>query len=293
MEEGSLRCDANVSLRPRGREELGVKTELKNMNSFNSVERALETEIKRQAAILDDGAQVTQQTLLWNADRNAVEAMRSKEESHDYRYFPEPDLVPVTVDADWIDRIAQTMPEMPDAKKDRFIREYGIPDYDASVLTEDAALGCYFEIVAANVADKKVASNWVMGEVLRALKEEHCQVNELKVTAVDLAEIIGMIEDGLLNRNLAKTVFDEGVKSGMRPREIVEKGDMIQISDSDALESAVTRVLEAHPAEVKAYLGGKEKLIGFFIGKVMRETSGKANPKTLNELLRKKLATLK
>lgn len=293
MEEGSLRCDANISMRPVGSKTLGVKTELKNMNSFHSVEKALEFEIKRQTKILQQGGKIEQESLLWDADRNVAEPMRSKEFSHDYRYFPEPDLVPVVVDQKWIDEIAASMPELPVAKKERFVRDYNLPVYDATLLTEDLAIANYFEKVAQQVKDKKMASNWVMGEVLRAVKENRTDIDALKVTPDYLAEIIHMIEDNTISGKIAKTVFDEVRKTGKKPADVVKEKGMQQISDTSAIESVIDQVLQDNPNEVQSYLAGKEKVIGFLIGQIMRATSGKANPKTVNQLLRDKLSAMK
>jgi len=293
MEEGSLRCDANISMRPKGTKALGVKTEVKNMNSFHSVEKALEFEIKRQTRILKNGGSIEQVTLLWDADRNIAEPMRSKEFSHDYRYFPEPDLVPVIVEQEWIDEIARSMPELPMAKKTRFIEQYNLPAYDAAILTEDLSLANYFEKVAARVSDKKEASNWIMGEVLRAIKEDRVDIDDLKVTPEHLASIIDMIEKNTISRNIAKTVFEEVRKTGKQPEKVVEEKGLKQISDSSAIETILDKVLQENPNEVQSYLNGKEKVIGFLIGQAMRATAGKANPKTVNELLRKKLNELK
>jgi len=293
MEEGSMRCDANISVRPYGQKELGVKTELKNMNSISSVEKALEFEINRQIAVLNEGGTISQQTLLWDADRNVAEPMRSKEYSDDYRYFPEPDLVPVEVNENWINRIAQSMPELPLAKKRRFVQEFDLPEYDAQVLSEDRAIAEYFETTAQKVADKKAASNMVMGEVLRVIKEQQLRVEDLKITPEHLSEIINMIAEGTISRNIAKKVFNRVAETGTAPRVVVEQEGLLQISDASALEETLDQVLQDNPNEVQAFLTGKEKVIGFLMGQVMRATSGKANPKSVNELLRKKLADLK
>lgn len=293
MEEGSMRCDANISVRLHGEEKLGVKTELKNMNSISSVEKALEFEINRQIAVLEEGGSISQETLLWDADRNVAEPMRSKEYSDDYRYFPEPDLVPIEVDVEWIDRVSQSMPELPLAKKLRFMQEFGLPEYDAQVLSDDRAIAEYFESAGRNIKDKKAVSNMVMGEVLRALKEQQVGVEELKVTPEYLAEIIDMIDEGVISRTIGKKVFNRVAETGTAPRLVVQQEGLLQISDTSALETAITDVLQQNPHEVEAYLNGKEKVVGFLMGQVMRATSGKANPKSVNELLRKKLTELK
>jgi len=289
MEEGSLRCDANISLRPVGQQQLGVKTELKNMNSISAVEKALEYEIRRQTAILHDGGKIKQQTLLWNSNKNVVEPMRSKEFAHDYRYFPEPDLLPVIISAARLEQAKAAMPELPLAKRTRFIEHYKLPEYDAQVLTEDPDIAEFFEQAAADVQDKKSASNWVMGEVMRALNEQDCSIKELRVTPQHLADILVMLEQHKINLKIGKIVFDECLQTGENPAEIVAKKGLHQISDSTAIESLIDKILDNNPAELGSYLEGKEKLFGFFVGQIMKETQGKANPKTVNELLKQKL----
>jgi len=293
MEEGSMRCDANISVRPAGSDKLGVRTEIKNMNSLSHVEKALEFEIARQIAVLQKGGRIDQETLLWSADRNVAEPMRSKEYSHDYRYFPEPDLVPLEVSDEWIKRIAADMPELPLAKKERFIREYGIPEYDAAILTDDRDIADYFEQVAVRVANQKIASNWMLGEVMRTLKENHCEITELKTSPTQLADLIKIIEDGTISGKIAKTVFDEMASTGKDAISIVQEKSLLQISDSQSIETEIDRILQNCPNELQAYLGGKDKLFGFFVGQVMRATAGKANPQTVNEILQRKLSQLR
>jgi len=293
MEEGSMRCDANISVRPAGSDKLGVRTEIKNMNSLSHVEKALEFEIARQIAVLQKGGRIDQETLLWSADRNVAEPMRSKEYSHDYRYFPEPDLVPLEVSDEWIKRIAADMPELPLAKKERFIREYGIPEYDAAILTDDRDIADYFEQVAVRVANQKIASNWMLGEVMRTLKENHCEITELKTSPTQLADLIKIIEDGTISGKIAKTVFDEMAATGKDAISIVQEKSLLQISDSQSIETEIDRILQNCPNELQAYLGGKDKLFGFFVGQVMRATAGKANPQTVNEILQRKLSQLR
>jgi len=294
MEEGSLRCDANVSVRRKGETKLGTKTEVKNMNSFRNVERALEFEIKRQIAVLESGGTITQETLLWDADRNIAVSMRSKEEAHDYRYFPEPDLVPVVVDNAWIERVRAELPELPLARRDRFIKEYEIPRYDANILTEEKELADYFEevcrcLTSASKGQFKAASNWVMGDVLRVLKEQKISINEFPVKPADLAELLNLIADGTISSTLAKDIFEEMCAGAGKPAEIVAAKGFTQLSDENALTTIVERVLAENEKEVKSYLEGKEKIFGFLVGQAMRASSGKANPKLLNEILRKKL----
>ncbi len=289
MEEGSMRCDANISIRKRGETKLGTKTELKNMNSISAVEKALEYEIRRQIAVLEDGASIQQQTLLWNANKNCVEPMRSKEYAHDYRYFPEPDLLPVVIKQDWIDSVKKLLPELPDVKKQRFVDEFALPEYDASILTDDLAIADYYEKLAENVKDKKAASNWVMGDVLRTLHENQLFISELKVTPEYLAEIIQLVDQDKISVKIGRKVFEICANSGKKPQVIIEEEGLVQISDTGELEQLVEKILDENPNEVEAYLAGKEKVIGFLVGQIMRASQGKANPKSVNEILKSKL----
>lgn len=293
MEEGSLRCDANVSVRPAGCNELGVKSELKNMNSIHGVEKALEFEIDRQIKILESGGEVTQETLLWDANKNEAVPMRSKEFSHDYRYFPEPDLLPLQIDPGWIEEVKRELPELPVAKRTRFVDHYGIPEYDAAVLTDSRDLADYYESVAKSSGDAKVASNWVMGEVLRVLKTSQTKIGDFSVRPADLARLIGLINDGTISGKIAKSVFEEMVKTGNQPDSIVKEKGLLQISDAGEIETQVQKALEANPAEVEKYLAGKEQVLGFLVGQVMRATRGRANPGLVNDLLRNELEKLK
>lgn len=293
MEEGSLRCDANVSLRPVGETKLGTKTELKNMNSFHAVEKALSYEIHRQEMVLDSGDAIEQQTLLWDANRNVAEAMRSKEYSHDYRYFPDPDLAPLVIADDYIDKIAATMPELPEVKRKRFQAEFSLPEYDVRVLTESPQLADYFENTAKQARDKKAASNWVMGPVLKAAKELDGDFSRLKVTPKHLAEILTLIDSQKINSNAAKLVFEDCLTTGKAPHAIVEEKGLAQVSDEGAIESSVDEVIARNAKDVQDYLAGKEKVLGFLMGQVMRATKGKANPKIVNEILRARLAAKK
>ncbi len=290
MEQGSLRCDANISVRPKGQDAFGVKTELKNMNSFRNVERALEYEIQRQIAMLERGEPIQQETLLWDAARNRVVPMRSKEYAHDYRYFPEPDLVPLMISSEWRQDIAAQLPELPVARRERFVRDYQLPEYDAAVLTEEKPVADYFEAVVKAGADAKQASNWVMGDVLRVLKEEKIEISAFPVKPEALAEMIQLITDGTISSKLAKTVFEEMRKTQKSAKQIVEEKGLVQITDTGAIERVVDEVLAANPKEVERYRQGEEKLIGFFVGQVMRATRGKANPQMVNQLLRQKLS---
>jgi aspartyl-tRNA(Asn)/glutamyl-tRNA(Gln) amidotransferase subunit B len=289
MEEGSLRCDANISVRPVGEKKLGTKTELKNMNSFRNVERALEFEINRQIQILQSGGEVVQQTLFWDANKATVIPMRSKEYAHDYRYFPEPDLVPIHVEEKWREEIHTSLPELPMARRNRFVEQYGLPKYDAGVLTEEQAVANYFEAVANLAKDAKQASNWVMGEVLRVLKEKKIDVSEFSIAPPALAELLNLITDGTISVKIAKEVFDEMAATGSSAKTIVEQKGLVQVSDTSTIEKSIDEVLAANPKEVERYRNGEERLFGFLVGQVMKATRGKANPKMVNEVLRERL----
>ncbi|MDO9210535.1 MAG: Asp-tRNA(Asn)/Glu-tRNA(Gln) amidotransferase subunit GatB [Deltaproteobacteria bacterium] len=289
MEEGSFRCDANISLRPKGREALGVKTELKNMNSFRNVQRALDFEIRRQTALLDQGEKIVQETRLWDTARGVTSSMRSKEEAHDYRYFPDPDLVPLVIDSQWIEEIRASLPELPESKKERFIREYGIPEYDAEVLTTSKPLANYYEVCLRHYPKPKIVSNWIMSELLRELKKDEREIEECPVPALHLSELLKLIAEGTISGKIAKSVFEEMYRSGKRAEEIVLAEGWVQVSDAAELEKIVEQVLVTNSKEVEAYRKGKEKLFGFFVGQVMKATQGKANPQMVNEILKKKL----
>jgi len=289
MEQGSLRCDANVSVRPRGEEKFGVKIELKNMNSFRYVERALEYEIQRQIGILEEGGQLVQETRLWDPARNMTSGMRGKEEAHDYRYFPEPDLVPIEIDPEWIEEIRRGLPELPDEKERRFVDEYGLPLDHARTLTASAELADYFEKVLERFPHPKKASNWILTELLRELKRDEREVDQCPVPPESLAAMLSMIEEGTISGKIGKQVFGEMYHTGKDPSTIVKEKGLVQIQDEDELGSVIEQVISEHPEEVAKYRAGKEKLMGFFVGQVMRATQGKANPRLVNELLRKML----
>jgi len=295
MEEGSLRCDANVSVRPRGQSQLGTKTELKNMNSFRNVERALEFEIGRQVGLLQDGRSIVQETLLWDAERGVATPMRSKEEAHDYRYFPEPDLVPVLVDDAWIARVRADLPEFPVARRERYITQMGLPAYDAGVLTAERETADYFEQVLAALSggsrrplaeDAKSASNWVMTEVLRAGAERAGAPGVFPVAPERLAALIALVLEGTVSGSTAKTVFAAMIDSQEDPEVIVRSRGLLQVSDRGVIETTIREVLESHPSQVEKFLEGSEKIFGFFVGETMRRMQGKGNPKLINELLR-------
>jgi aspartyl-tRNA(Asn)/glutamyl-tRNA(Gln) amidotransferase subunit B len=290
MQEGSFRCDANISLRPIGEKELGTRTELKNMNSFRNVQRALEYEERRQRDILLDGGKVVQETLLWDPDCNATASMRGKEEAHDYRYFPDPDLVPVVIDKEWVDRIQTTLPELPGAKKERFISELGLGEEDASILTTSRELADYFEAALTGYNNAKKLGNWMMTEMLRELKgEDGIDVGAFPVTPENLAALLTMIDKGTISGKIAKTVFEEMMASGKDPESIVKKKDLVQMSDEGDLVKIVQEILAANPEQVEQFKGGKTKVMGFFVGQLMQKTKGKANPKMANELFNKEL----
>jgi aspartyl-tRNA(Asn)/glutamyl-tRNA(Gln) amidotransferase subunit B len=289
MEEGSFRCDANVSIRPAGAEKLGTRTEVKNMNSFRHVERALAYEIERQKKVIQTGGEVVQETRLWNPAKGVTEAMRGKEEAHDYRYFPDPDLVPLTIAREWVEEIRTGLPELPLQKKGRFVRDYQIPEYDAGVITASKALADYYEESVRLFPEPKQVSNWIMGDLLRLLKEDDKEAEVSPLSPRQLTEMLGLIKDGTISGKIAKTVFEEMYKTGKGAREIVEEQGLVQITDQAAVEQAVAEVLQTHPKEVEAYKNGKEKLFGFFVGQVMKATQGKANPQLVNEILKRHL----
>jgi len=290
MEEGSFRCDANVSLRPRGSRELGTKVEIKNLNSFRYVQRALEYEVRRQTRALDTGERLVQETRLWDANRSVTRTMRSKEFAHDYRYFPEPDLVPMTTSPAWIEQMRALLPELPDARMHRFVAEYGIPEYDAGVLTSTKALADYYEECGKRFPKPKVVSNWMMVELLRALNRDGIEVEQSRVTPTHLAELLRLIDDGTISGTLAKTVFDAIYTTGKSAADIVREQGLRQISDEGSLQATIAQILASHPDEVRDYRGGRDKLLGFFVGQVMKATQGKANPQAVNKLLREALA---
>jgi len=293
MEEGSLRCDANISVRLRGEDKLGTKTEVKNMNSFRNVERAINYEINRQIEILEEGGRIVQETLLWDADKNKAFSMRSKEEAHDYRYFPERDLFPILVDSKWKNELASLLPELPHQRKNRFISSFKLPEYDAEILTQSRDIADYYEKVIDMTDDYKSASNWVMGDVLKVINENKIDIKEIRISADNLAELINIINDNTISGKIAKEIFPEMLKENKKPLEIVKSKNLLQITDTTAISNVIDNVLSNFPNEVQEFLTGKEKVFGFFIGKIMKETQGKANPKIVNELLREKISLSK
>jgi aspartyl-tRNA(Asn)/glutamyl-tRNA(Gln) amidotransferase subunit B len=289
MEEGNFRCDANVSVRLEGQKEFGTRTELKNMNSFRFVEKALEYEIKRQIKILEDGEKVVQETRLWDTNQGVTVSMRGKEEAHDYRYFPDPDLVPLRIDESWVEEIRGDLPELPMEKMERFVADYGIPEYDAEILTSTKAMANYFEACAKLFPEPKTVSNWIMGDLLKELKRDEREIDQCPVTPKYLSEMLSMIKEGMISGKIAKDVFEEMYRTGDSPSNIVQAKGWTQILDKSEIEKAIERATEGNPKQVEDYRKGKEKLFGFFVGEVMKQTKGKANPKLVNELLKEKL----
>jgi aspartyl-tRNA(Asn)/glutamyl-tRNA(Gln) amidotransferase subunit B len=289
LEEGSFRCDANVSIRPLGSQTLGTRTELKNLNSFKHVEKSLQYEISRQKEVILDGGQIVQETRLWDPDKNQTTSMRGKEDAHDYRYFPDPDLLPLVIDDGWIQSVKKSLPELPDEKKKRFMAQYKLPSYDAGLLTSDRELADYFEDCVGIFARPKQVSNWVMGPLLGILNTQEKAIKDAPVSPDSLARLLALVEKGVISGKIAKTVFDEMAQTGKPAQQIVEEKGLVQISDTDAIEEVVSNVISNNPKEVEAYKNGKTKLLGFFVGQVMKETKGKANPKLVNEILKGKL----
>jgi len=289
MEEGSLRCDANISLRPVGEKALGTKTELKNMNSFRFVKAALEYEIRRQRALLAAGRELVQETRLWDPAANQTISMRGKEEAHDYRYFPDPDLVPVRVSREWIADLTKRLPELPAARLARFQTEYGLPEYDAEVLTSDKALADYFEATVKLFPHPKQVSNWIMVELLREAKKEEAGIASCRVTPAALPRLLALVERGTISGKLAKTVFEEMIATGQDPEAIVQEKGLVQITDANALVPMAQEIIEAHPKEAADYRAGKNKVLGFFVGQLMKRTKGQANPQLANEIFQRLL----
>jgi len=289
MEQGSLRCDANVSIREVGSTEFGTKVEVKNINSFRFVEKALEYEIKRQIKAVRSGERIIQETRLWDSATGTTQSMRTKEEAHDYRYFPEPDLVPIKVPKEWVDEIRNSLPELPDTKKKRFLSEYGLPEYDAELLTSEPALAKWYEDAVRAGGKPKAVSNWIMTELLRLLNEIGTDIENCPIRPEELAELLNLIEKGTISGKLAKTVFEEMFKTKKSAEIIVKEKGLFQITDIDAISRAVDEVIEKNPKEAERYKAGERKLLGFFVGEVMKLTKGKANPAQVNEEIKKRL----
>ncbi|MCX7904514.1 MAG: Asp-tRNA(Asn)/Glu-tRNA(Gln) amidotransferase subunit GatB [Caloramator sp.] len=289
MQEGSLRCDANVSVRPKGSTEFGVKTEIKNMNSFKALEKALEYEIERQINAIKNGERIVQETRRWDEAKGQTIVMRSKEEAHDYRYFPEPDMVYLKLNDEWIEGIRKTMPELPDEKKKRYIEEFGLPEYDANIITTSKELAAFFEEAVNIGGNPKTISNWIMGEVLRILNDREMEIKDVKFTSKDLVKLISLVEKGTISNTIAKKVFVEMFETGKDPEKIVEEKGLVQITDEGAIRDIVNKVLDENPQSVADFKNGKTKAVGFIVGQVMKASKGKANPQMVNKLVEEEL----
>jgi aspartyl-tRNA(Asn)/glutamyl-tRNA(Gln) amidotransferase subunit B len=289
MEEGSFRCDANVSVMPVGSDTFGTRTETKNVNSFRFVKQAIEYEIERQIEVIEDGGRIVQETRLFDPNSGTTRSMRGKEEAHDYRYFPDPDLVPLVISDDWVEDARLSLPELPEAKRARYQAELGLTAYDAEVLTATRELAEYFEACMAIYRQPKNVANWVMGELTRALNDDGKGIADSPVTPQLLAALLGLIDKGTISGKIAKTVFDEMYRTGKEPAAIVEEKGLVQVSDTGEIERIIDEIMAANAGQVEEYRGGKEKVFGFFVGQVMRSSKGKANPAVVNELLLKKL----
>jgi aspartyl-tRNA(Asn)/glutamyl-tRNA(Gln) amidotransferase subunit B len=289
MEEGSLRCEPNLSLRPVGQKEFGTKVELKNINSFKFVKEAIEYEIKRQTKVLNEGGRIAQETRLWDSDKGETATMRSKEEAHDYRYFPDPDLVPLSLAPEWIDDLRKTLPELPAVRQRRFVGEHGLPEYDAGVLTGSKALADYFEACVALFPQPKTVSNWVMGELLRELNNAGISAAASPVSPERLVSLLQLVEKGTVSLKVAREIFPELYASGQSPEQIVKEKGLTQVSDEGSLAKIIDEVIVRNQAQAEQYRGGKEAVLGFLVGQVMKSSGGKANPGKVNELLKKKL----
>ena len=291
MQEGSFRCDANVSVRPKGRAEFGTRAEIKNLNSFRFVERAINYEVERQVELIEGGGKVVQETRLYDPDRGETRSMRSKEEANDYRYFPDPDLLPLAIGEDLIESVRATLPELPDEKAARFVRDFGLSDYDAGVLTASREMADFYETVVARLGGQpKLAANWVMGELSGALNRENLDVGQSRVGAEALAGLLARIADDTISGKIAKEVFEAMWSEGVAADAIIEARGLRQITDTGAIERAIDEVMARSPQQLAEYRSGKDKLFGYFVGQVMKATQGKANPAQLNDLLKKKLA---
>ncbi|MEW6172033.1 MAG: Asp-tRNA(Asn)/Glu-tRNA(Gln) amidotransferase subunit GatB [Bacillota bacterium] len=289
MEEGSLRVDANVSVRPAGSREFGTRTEIKNVNSFRSLQRALAYEVERQIAVIEEGGRVVQETRTWDEAKGVTLPLRSKEEAHDYRYFPEPDLPPLVITREWVEQINSALPELPDARRRRYISEYGLPAYDAGVLTNTREIGDYFEDCLKTYPNPKTVGNWVMGELARLLNATNKEISASPVKPAQLAMLLKLIDDGTISGKIAKTIFEEMFNSGKDPQVIVQEQGLVQITDESALKAEISKVIAANPKVVADYRQGKDKALGFLVGQVMKATRGKANPALVNSLLKEAL----
>ena len=286
LEEGSMRCDANISIMPKGSKEFGTRAEIKNVNSFSALQRAIEYEVDRQIEIVEEGGKVVQETRLWDDNLKETRSMRGKEDAHDYRYFPEPDLMPVEISREWVEDIRKTMPELPEAKRQRYM-SLGLSEYDASVVVEQMGLALFFDKVLELGANPKTTINFIMGEIAAYLKEQKVEISETKLTPENLAELVGLIEKGTISNNIGKQILIEDmITNGEKASDVVERKGLSQISDEGAIKEIVQKIVDANPQQVEAYKNGKTNFLGFFVGQVMKETKGRANPKTVNELVR-------
>ncbi len=285
LEEGSMRCDANISIMPKGSKEFGTRAEIKNVNSFSALQRAIEYEIDRQIEIVEDGGKVVQETRLWDDNARETRSMRGKEDAHDYRYFPEPDLMPLEISREWVENIRKTMPELPAQKRERYMG-LGLSEYDASVIVEQMPLAMFFDKVLELGATPKIAVNFIMGEIAAFLKEEKIEITDTKLTPENLVELIQLIEKSVISNNIGKQIIIDMMKDGHKASEIVEKKGLSQITDESAIREIVQKVVDANAQQVEAYRNGKTQLLGFFVGQVMKETKGRANPQTVNALLK-------
>ena len=289
LEEGSFRCDANVSIRPFGQEEFGTRTELKNMNSFRNIQRAIEYEVERQIDMVEDGEQIVQETRLFDVAKGETRSMRGKEEAHDYRYFPDPDLLPLVIQEDRMEAWRAELPELPAARCRRYQDDLGLPEYDAGVLTAEKDVADYFEAALQEYGEAKKLSNWIMGEVMRELNDRGATLDACRLQPSELAKLVRLVDDGVISGNIAKNVFKELFETGGDPEAHVKAKGLVQISDTSAIEGLVDEVIAENPAEVERFKGGEKKLTGFFVGQVMKKSKGKANPGLVNQLLARKL----
>ena len=288
LEEGSMRCDANISIMPKGSKTFGTRAEIKNVNSFSALQRAIEYEIDRQIEIVEEGGEVVQETRLWDDNSRETRSMRGKEDAHDYRYFPEPDLMPLKISREWVQEIKDKMPELPQAKRKRYM-SLGLSEYDASVIVEQMGLALFFDEVLKLGASPKIAVNFIMGEIAAYLKEEKLEITDTKLTPENLVELISLIEKNTISNNIGKQIIIDMMKDGTKASKIVEDRGLSQISDTGAIKEIVQKVIDSNPNQVNAYKNGKVQLLGFFVGQVMKETKGRANPKAVNEILKELL----
>ena len=285
MQEGSLRCDVNLSVRPRGQKEFGTRTETKNLNSFKAIHNSIEFEIKRQIEEVENGGKIYQETRRWDDAKGIGYAMRTKEDAHDYRYFPEPDLAPIILSEEYIQNLKDNLPEMPHIKKERYMKDFDLPEYDADILTSSIKTAKFFEEANDICNNPKAVSNWIMGDFTRMLNEKEIEIDESKVTAQNLAELITLIDKGTISSKIAKQVFEDMFETGENAKDIVEKKGLVQMSDEGAIKEIVQKVVDANPQSIADYKAGKDRAIGFLVGQIMKETKGKANPQIVNKLL--------